>query len=554
MGRRIITAVALVCAIVIAAAWPASAQDGEGPVGTYFQMDSLNTGLENRPDYLELSTPQGAIETFLDLIDVGDPAVAHVLNMNGLDEVNQPVLGPRLARQLAFVLDRQALISWRLLLERPDALNAQQANSATMSGEPRRSILLGVLDDGPREAAVRLSRVRVGDAEPIWIFSERTVDQIPDLYAQYGPSWLENVLPDVLKRETFLGPERWELIGIPVIVAITLVSGLLAYRGFHELDRFANSYWSRITLRALRWPLIIFVVTTVLLIAAMHVFTVSGMAGAILTPLTVIGYTTAVLLFALEVIDTVLDRIVTFDSEKLADPDNSTIRNLATVMTAGRRALIVIGLMIAAGVVMSSANLFRSLGFSLLASAGALTLILGFAARTVLGNILASLQIALNRSARIGDQLIFDGTFCNVERIHFTFVQLKTWNGQRKVVPVSYFVSKEFENLSMEDGASIRFSVLTFAQEADVDALRDEFIALCEEDDRVEPKDRVKVIVLGQDAFGQQVRFEAPIPDQGEAWATECDLREAMLKAARRLEDETGKPVLPSVGMDDAAA
>ena len=60
----------------------------------------------------------------------------------------------------------------------------------------------------------------------------------------------------------------------------------------------------------------------------------------------------------------------------------------------------------ALGFVLTSINSFQSLGLSLLASAGAVTVVLGFAAREVLGNILASVQIALNRSARIGDQLI----------------------------------------------------------------------------------------------------------------------------------------------------
>ena len=550
LASRIATISLVLCCLSIS---PADAQgdDTSGPVGTYFQVSDLNAGLPDRPDRVDLRTPQGAVETFLDLTERGDPAAAHALDLGALDPVDQPVLGPRLASQLVTILRQQAIISWRVLLERPDALNAEQSSNVAMSGEPRRSILIGVLDDGEREAAIRLNRVLPEGGEPVWVFSRRTVSQIPDLYAEYGPSELEQMLPDWLRAETPLGMRVWELIGLPIIIALAWIAGFLTWRAFKRLSKDERGYWPRVTLNALRWPITIAVVTTVVLFAAMKVFTVSGLAAAILTPLTLIGYTAAVLLFALSVIDTALDRIVTIDSEKLADPDNSTIRNMATLMTAGRRVLIVIALLIGTGVVLASANIFRSLGFSLLASAGAITLIFGFAARTVLGNILASLQIALNRSARIGDQLVYDDTFCTVERIHFTFVQLKTWNGQRKIVPVSYFVSKEFENFSMEDGGSIRYSVLTLAQEADVDVLREKFMEITEDDDRIAPKDRRKVIVTDQDAFGKQVRFETPIPKQGDAWQAECDVREALLKAARQIEEDTGMPILPKAGLDD---
>ncbi len=36
-----------------------------------------------------------------------------------------------------------------------------------------------------------------------------------------------------------------------------------------------------------------------------------------------------------------------------------------------------------------------------------MTIVLGFAARNVLGNIMASLQIALNQSARVGDRVVY---------------------------------------------------------------------------------------------------------------------------------------------------
>ena len=121
---------------------------------------------------------------------------------------------------------------------------------------------------------------------------------------------------------------------------------------------------------------------------------------------------------------------------------------------------LVFAVIIGLGVLLHELHLFRTVGLSLLASAGVIGLVLGFAAREVLGNILASLQIALNRSARIGDQVIFDDRWCTVERIHFTYVQLRIWTGNRYVVPVAHFVSEPFENLTMVEPEMMRVVVL----------------------------------------------------------------------------------------------
>ncbi len=253
----------------------------------------------------------------------------------------------------------------------------------------------------------------------------------------------------------------------------------------------------------------------------------------------------AVLLFALSVLDTLLDRIVTFDSDKLADPDHSSARTYATLLTAGRRTLIVGGFLVGVGIVLASANLFRTLGFSLLASAGAITLVLGFAARQILGNILASLQIALNRSARIGDQIVFEGDYATVERIHFTFVQLKTMKDNRLIVPVSNFVNDKFENWSMIDGGMTCHVPITFAQTADLDAMELRFRDLVEEEPLIPDKGSACLWVMSQDALGITVRFQFRVEEPTETWTTERSMQERILKAAQELQAETGETVLP---------
>ncbi|SFG13275.1 Small-conductance mechanosensitive channel [Palleronia marisminoris] len=529
-----------------------SSSSGDSPPGTWFPVETLNDGLPPPPDWVDRRTPQGAVESFLDAMSSNAPEVAaHMLDLTAIPPEEQLERGATLAAHLDAVLDRRAIISWRQLLGRPDALNAGQASSAAMSGEPRRSLLIGVLDDGDREAAIRLNRVKPEDGDPVWVFSQRTVSQIPSLYDQYGPTELEKSLPGWLKRETFFGPRVFEAIGLPLVLIAAGIAGWLTYKVFAMLSRRATGYWSRVALRAIRWPLIIIVTTTVILALALEVLTVSGKVASVLTPATLIAYVIAVLMFTMSLLDTALNRIVTLDADSLSDPENSTVRNYATVMTAARRATILLGCLVGLGIVLSSANAFRSLGFSLLASAGALTLIIGFAARHVLGNILASLQIAINRSARIGDLIIFEGVFATVERIHFTYIQLHTWDDNRVVVPVSHFISDKFENWSMESGGKICWNKMTLHQHADVDAIREAFLDLADDHPDVTRDDDCKALVLGHDAFGITVRFQYRVEDANKVWATQCDMGERIMKEAQRLESETDRRMLPDTGIGD---
>lgn len=360
-------------------------------------------------------------------------------------------------------------------------------------------------------------------------------------------------MPAALRDEAFWGLHIWEVIGLPIVLVIAAVTGWLLYRLFDRAARHARRRWTTVALAALRWPSIIAGVTTIILYATLKIFVVSGPAAAVLGPLTVFGYVAAVLIFGLQVIDAALDRLVTFDSDRLADPENDGVRTLATSMSAARRVLIVVGLLVAGGVTLAAANLYRTLGFSLLASAGALTLILGFAARRVLGNIMASLQIAMNRSARIGDQVIYNEQWCTVERINFTYIELKRWDQNRVIVPVEHFVSDSFLNMTKEAHAMIRAVVLTLAHGADVDALRERFLKMVEAREDLPEAEGAKVLAIGQDGFGLTVRFQFPCPDPITGWNAECDLREALMREAAEIQEETGRQMLPS-GLDQMDA
>lgn len=91
-------------------------------------------------------------------------------------------------------------------------------------------------------------------------------------------------------------------------------------------------------------------------------------------------------------------------------------------------------------------NEARTIGLSLLTSAGILGIIVGFAAQKSLGMILAGIQIAITQPIRLDDVVIVEGEWGRIEEINLTYVVVKIWDERRLVLPVTYFLEKPFQN------------------------------------------------------------------------------------------------------------
>ena len=521
----------------------------------FYEVDVLNEGLGAPPADLDRETPLATLEDLFAYADEGRwDAAAHLLDLGEIDAADQARQGPILASHLYTIIDRKVLLQWSELPDRPDAIDETATSRSALAGQERRSLLLGTLDLDGRLVSVRIERMKPAGGDPVWVFSRQTVENLPRLHALYGPSRFERALPDVLKRDAALGLAWWEVIGLPLILLAAGIAGAATYMAVRRGERTADGTRVEIVLRSLKWPATIAVVTTVLSFAGRKLFVFSAPLDAVIGPAVAAGYVVAVILFVMTVLDGILDQMVIFDAEDISDPAEGASRSRATALSAIRRIVLVVLAILGAGWVLSSAGVFRTLGFTLLASAGAITVLVGFAARRVLGNIISSLQIALNRSARIGDQIEWEGEWCTVERINFTYVQLKIWTGNRIVVPVSEFVHKGFTSYTLAEPEAVRTIPLRLAPGADIDALREKFLDLVADEDGIEDKDGAKVLVTEQDALGITLRAQFPAPNPSDGWEIECRLREAMVKEAARIERDTGTSQFPDGAAMDAAA
>ncbi|MHB1206900.1 MAG: mechanosensitive ion channel family protein [Rhodospirillaceae bacterium] len=88
----------------------------------------------------------------------------------------------------------------------------------------------------------------------------------------------------------------------------------------------------------------------------------------------------------------------------------------------------------------------RQFGVSLFASAGAAGIVVGLAARPVLSNLIAGIQLAVTQPIRIHDVVVVEGEWGEIEEITSTYVVIKLWDLRRQIIPLSYFMEKPFQN------------------------------------------------------------------------------------------------------------
>jgi len=182
----------------------------------------------------------------------------------------------------------------------------------------------------------------------------------------------------------------------------------------------------------------------------------------------------------------------------------------------------------------------RQFGVSILASAGAAGLVLGLAAKPVLGNILAGLQIAVTQPIRIDDVLIVEGEWGRVEEITGTYVVIAIWDQRRLIVPLQWFIENPFQNWTRTSAEIIGTVVLWLDFRMPLEPLRAELKRIVEQ---AKEWDRRVCVFQVTDANerAMQIRVLASSADSGRNWDLRCKIREGLLQFVQR-NHPTGLP------------
>jgi small-conductance mechanosensitive channel len=87
----------------------------------------------------------------------------------------------------------------------------------------------------------------------------------------------------------------------------------------------------------------------------------------------------------------------------------------------------------------------------LLASSAVLGLVIGFAARQTLANLIAGILLAITQPIRIGDLVTFEGESGIVEDVRLSYTYLRAEDGRRVIVPNERLAASTIENFTIID-------------------------------------------------------------------------------------------------------
>ena len=191
----------------------------------------------------------------------------------------------------------------------------------------------------------------------------------------------------------------------------------------------------------------------------------------------------------------------------------------------------------------------RQVGASLLASAGVIGLVAGFAARPVLGNMIAGLQIGLTQPIRIDDVVIVEGEWGVIEEIQSAYVVVRIWDDRRLVVPLQYWVEKPFQNWTRKSAQLTGTVTLWVDYRMPLAPLREQLQRACAESPHWDGRlALLQLVEAGERAM--QVRALVTAADAGQAWDLRCHVRESLVDFVQREYPQ----YLPRLRIDEGTA
>ena len=169
----------------------------------------------------------------------------------------------------------------------------------------------------------------------------------------------------------------------------------------------------------------------------------------------------------------------------------------------------------------------RALFGTLVASAGVSALVLGFAAKSTLANLISGMAMAVYRPFRIGDKVTIEGEYGEIEDITLRHTILRTWDHKRLVIPNEKLDNMSVINYTIVDRRMLCPTEIRVSYDTDLDLAQRVFL---EEATRCPHRDPEKeepwTRVVGHEDSGVLIRVYMWVPDvdadrQGRFWLLE---------------------------------
>jgi small-conductance mechanosensitive channel len=203
--------------------------------------------------------------------------------------------------------------------------------------------------------------------------------------------------------------------------------------------------------------------------------------------------------------------------------DPATFTRYRVLRRSVTTAIVVIGLLSALLVIPQ----VRAVAGGLLASSAVIALVVGFAARSTLGNFIAGLLIAFTQPVRLGDWVVFGDVEGTIEEIGLTYTFVRATDNSRLVIPNEKLASDTIRNATIVDREEIAEVAVQVPLTQDLGTV----VGLLREEISGEREPGVEVTDLAEKAT---IAVRARAATELQARELESDLR---LRAHRRLRE-----------------
>ncbi|MEA3368972.1 MAG: mechanosensitive ion channel [Candidatus Ratteibacteria bacterium] len=209
--------------------------------------------------------------------------------------------------------------------------------------------------------------------------------------------------------------------------------------------------------------------------------------------------------------------------------DNLKARGIYTQVRVIHHIIVFVIILLTVSFILMTFPKVKQVGVSLLASAGIIGIVIGFAAQKTLGNLIAGIQIALAQPIRLDDVVIVENEWGWIEEITLTYVVVRIWDLRRLVIPISHFIEKPFQNWT-RISADILGSVFIYADyTVPVKEMRSELTRILEKSPHWDKKVNV-LQVTNATAQTIEIRALMSAADSPTAWNLRCEVREKLLE------------------------
>lgn len=219
---------------------------------------------------------------------------------------------------------------------------------------------------------------------------------------------------------------------------------------------------------------------------------------------------------------------ITLERLTTGDFDEQRRRGAATRLAILQRTVQVTLVILGAALVLMQFSVVRSIGVSLLASASIVGVVVGIAAQKSLGNFVAGVLIAVAQPVRVGDSVVVENEFGQVEELTLTFAIIRLWDKRQLVLPVSYFLDKPFQNWTRFTPQLIGTVFLQADFTTPVERLREELNRLCETNPNWNAQ-TCRLVVSDMSDRAITLRVTVSADDADKLFDLRCEIREGLI-------------------------